>query len=121
MAPLPHLDPAQLHRLGLYEWDYFSLAYAIIVVAEAEANQNGIQADVLSSRVLGFLLLELFCRRHILVDQPWRKPQLEIVLGYCITTESLVSRSDIVFNLGRWYQNLLIRSCMFAHFLVICF
>jgi hypothetical protein len=80
-------------------------AYSNILQAEDRALQDGADENVISARVVGHLLLELYARRGILGDQPYLSVIDEIVCSPQNCDD------DLIFELGKRYRDHLIRPC----------
>jgi hypothetical protein len=80
-------------------------AYSNILQAEDRALQDGADENVISARVVGHLLLELYARRGILGDQSYLSVIDEIV---CSPQDR---DDDLIFELGKRYRDHLIRPC----------
>jgi hypothetical protein len=118
-SPLPTLESTQLQELGLHKWLNAVSAYKVILQAEALAIQDEANENIISARVAGYLLLELYARRGILGDQPCATVIDEIMSpsqdGGANSERDVI---DVVFEIGRWYQDRLIRACAFDYFTV---
>ena len=103
-SPLPR-EPAQSEALDAYSPDYLS-AYNLVLDAELHANERD---NLISARVAGYLLLELFNRRGILSEGPCAS------LVKQLNSPSRQGKSDIqvVFELGEFHRNHLLRLCGF--------
>jgi hypothetical protein len=106
--PLPTLESPQFQELEPPAPAYtksLQLAYSNILQAEDRALQDGANENVISARVIGHLILELYARRGILGDQPYLSVIDEIV---CSPQDH---DNDLIFELGGRYRDHLIHSC----------
>jgi hypothetical protein len=106
--PLPTLESPQFQELEPPTPAYtktLQVAYSKILQAEDRAIQDGANKNVISARVVGHLILELYARRGILGDQPYLS----------VIDESLYlpqdRDNDLIFELGERYRDNLIRPC----------
>lgn len=116
--PAPSLPrgPAQYEEWRSDWPDYFS-AYNTIFDAEDHAAQQALEADHRNreakddstfARVVGYLLLELFNRRVVLSKTP------------CASLVRQVGSDtihEVVFRVGKWHRDYLLRLCAFNVFL----
>jgi len=89
-------------------------AYNLVLKAESHANEQvqvnpNPEADdrLMSARIAGYLLLELFERREILSDNPCASLVSQIIS----TSRKFGGTYDAVFGLGEWHRDRLIRMC----------
>ena len=117
-SPLPR-EPAQSEALGAYNPDYLN-AYNLVLDAECHvgkqvrdhpSNQQT-KDNLISARVAGYLLLELFNRRGVLSEGPCASFVEQL------NSPSRAGKSGIhvVFELGEYYRNYLLRLCGFDFF-----
>jgi len=107
-SPLPVLESPQFQELGLHESLESVSAYRKILHAEAEANAD---EEVVLARVVGYLLLELHARRHVLGNKPYERIVDELVSP----TRPIDNEDELVFECGQRYRDILIRGCEFAY------
>ena len=106
-SPLPR-EPAQSEALGACSPDYLR-AYNLVLKAERRAVEKD---NLMFARVAGYLLLELFNRRGVLSGEPCASFVKQL------NSPSRQGKSDIqvVFELGEYYRNHLLRLCGFDLF-----
>ena len=106
-SPLPR-ELAQSEALDAYSLYYLS-AYNLVLDAELDADEKD---NLISVRVAGYLLLELFNRRGVLSEGPCASFVEQL------NSPSRVGKSGIqvVFELGEYYRNYLLRLCGFNFF-----
>ena len=111
-SPLPR-EPAQSEALDAYSPDYLRV-YNLVLNAERHVDEqvrdhpSNRQAtdNLISARVAGYLLLELFNRRRVLSGEPCASFVKQL------NSPSQQGKSDIqVFELGEYYRNHLLRLC----------
>lgn len=118
-SPLP-LKPAPWEDWGNDQPSYQS-AYDMILTAERHADQkiNANPSDkeargqLISARVVGYLLVELYTRRSILYDKPAAWLMREILSE----SQQGGSSHDVIFGVGKWHRDHLLRTCAFDLFL----
>jgi len=118
-TPLPH-PPAPYEEWREYWPDYLS-TYDTIRGAERHADEQvgadpsnlGARDDVMFARLAGYLLLEFFNRRATLTEGPCASLVKQIGSS---PREFGDSAHDIVFKVGRWHFDHLLRPCTFNHF-----
>jgi hypothetical protein len=106
--PLPTLESPQFRELEPPTSAYvkaLQAAYSNILRAEDRALQDGVSENIISARVAGHLLLELYARLGILDDQPYLSVIDDIV---CSPQDR---DNDLIFELGERYRDHLIRPC----------
>ena len=110
-SPLPR-EPAQSEALDAYS-PYYLSAYNLVLDAELDAELDADEKDnLISARVAGYLLLELFNRRGVLSEGPCASFVEQL------NSPSRAGKSGIhvVFELGEYYRNYLLRLCGFDFF-----
>ena len=118
-SPLP-CEPAQSEALGAYSPDYLR-AYNLVLDAECHANEqvrdnpSNQQAkdDLISARAAGYLLLELFNRRRGVLSEG---PCASFVKQLNSPSRQGKSGIQLVFELGKYHRDRLLRSCGFDFF-----
>jgi len=106
-SPLPVLESPQFQELVLHESSKSVNAYRKIIHAEANADDD---EKVVLARVVGYLLLELRARRHVLGNKPYERIVDELVSP----TRPIDNEDELVFECGQRYRDILIRGCEFA-------
>ncbi|KAF8121344.1 hypothetical protein EV363DRAFT_1302273 [Boletus edulis] len=94
----PPLTSPRILALGLSDFLDCSNAYEIILQAEEYAIGQESKGDVISARVVGYLLLEFHRRSHIIGDQPC----VSLVRSVTVPIHG-ESRHDVVFHVGNLY------------------
>ena len=79
--------------------------------AEAEPT-NKAKDNIISARVAGYLLVELFDRREILTEGPCSRLSIELQSE----DKEGGDANDVVFKLGKLYRDRLMRLCAFHLF-----
>lgn len=100
MTPLSALNSAELRGLGLYGRSDAVSAYRKILRAEARAIRDREEENAELARVVGYLLLELYARRHILSDRPFEKI-IQEVTSPSQSGENVEYDESVVFEIGR--------------------
>lgn len=117
LSPTPLPPPLALQEGWLH--DHLDAYNAILDAArhidellEASPSDKKAKDNLISARVAGYLLLELFDRRTILSGRP-----------YALLAEQIKSSSregptthDVVFEVGQWHRDYFIRTCAFGSF-----
>ena len=107
-SPLPTVGSPRFRESGLGELANAISVYRRILEAEARAVQDGADENVISARVIGYLLLELYTRCPTLGDQAWSKVIQEVV---SLSQDSEHDEHDVVFMVGQRHRDHLIRGC----------
>lgn len=110
-TPLPPLTSPQFHDSGLYERPNAVAAYEKILKAEAHAALSGSNDDLVSARVAGYFMLELYASRRILGDQAFTSV-IEGVMrssqgGECVQHDD----HSVVYEVGKLFRDHLILAC----------
>jgi hypothetical protein len=120
VSPLPPKPTPQWEDWGNNQRSYLS-AYEMILNAERHADEK-VKADpsnkeakdqAISARVAGYLLLELYNRRFTLYDGP----AASLVKQILSESQEGGSSHDVVFGVGKWHRDHLLRACAFNLFL----
>ena len=106
--PLPREPP----KYEEWQEDWLS-AYNLTFNAERYATQNH---DIISARVAGYFLIELFNRRAFITTEPCDRLSKRLQSE---GREPGMSANDVVFQVGKLYRDRLIRLCAFNFFLHI--
>ena len=108
-SPLPVLDSLQLQESGLRERPEAIGVYHMILQAEERALYRGANENLISARVLGYLLLELHAQcRGALGDEPCSAIINEVLLT---PQDSEHDAVGVIFELGRKYRDQLVYAC----------
>jgi hypothetical protein len=118
-SPLPP-RPTPWEDWGGNQRNYQS-AYETILSAERHADERikanpsdkEVRDQLISARVVGCLLVELYARRSILYDKPAASLMREILSE----SQEGESSHDVVFGVGRRHRDHLLRACAFVLFL----
>jgi len=113
-SPLPACNSSRFQESGLHELSRAVTAYELILRAEAQVLQDKANGNLVSARVIGYLLLELHAQRGVLTDKPFSKLVDEIILS--AQDEDKPGAVDVVFRLGQKYRDQLVRACVFDFF-----
>jgi hypothetical protein len=113
-------DPTTYEGLSWRDESQYLRAYLraynaeIYATQQAEANPTNKQAkdNIISARVAGYLLVELFRQREILTKEPCRY----LSKGLLSEDQEDGDANDTVFKVGKFYRNKLIRLCAFYFF-----
>ena len=81
--------------------------------AEVDPTNQDAQDNVNSARIAGYLLLELFDRRTTLGEGPCKALRKSILSE---VREPAEDEHDVVFSVGRWYHDHLMRLCTLCFF-----
>ena len=118
-APLPRTpvlyEEWLEHRhnyLSAYDKVYNAERHAVEQV-EANSTNKEAEQNVVSARVAGHLLVELFSRRTILSEGPSRSLAKQLILS---PRDSSDTDHDLVFRIGKWYREYFLRLCTFDFF-----
>ena len=119
-APLPRKPVPFDEEWPKYRPTYFS-AYVKAYNAErhaveqVEANPTNKEAEqnVISARIAGYLLVELFRRRTILSDGPCVSLVKQLISP---PREPEDTDHDLVFRIGKWHREYFLRLCTFDFF-----
>ena len=115
-SPLPRRPPQ--YEVWREIQPNFVGAYDAVLNAERHANEQtmiGPEAkdNLISARVAGYLLLELYNRRTTLAD----RPSSSLVKSIVSPSQDGGGSVDVVFAVGKFYRNILLRMCAFGFFL----
>jgi hypothetical protein len=107
--PLPREPPK--YEEWKKDWPQYLGAYNLAFNAERDATEND---DIISARVAGYLLVELFNWSNILTMCPCDQLSNELQSK---SQEPGGSVNDVVFKIGKMYRDRFIRLCAFLFFL----
>ena len=112
VLPLPR-EPPTYEEWQKHSPQYLS-AYNLAFNAEGYATKDD---DIISARVAGYFLIELFKWREILSTVPCDRLSIEL------QSESRKGGSvnDVVFQVGKMYRERFIRLCAFIFFIHMSF
>jgi hypothetical protein len=113
--PLPTLESTQFQEPELNEWPKPVSAYEKILRAEVRVLQDETNESIVSARVVGYLLLELYARRDILGERPYAKVIDEVVPAPQDRGYDKLGDNVLIFELGQQYRDHLIRACTFNY------
>ena len=113
---LPPVESPQFQESGLGEQVNAISVYTKILNAEAQAIHDGENENLVSARVVGFLVLELGARHHILGSQACSKVIQEVI---SLSQDPNCDENDAVFVVGKRHLDHLIRGCTFYYFPVL--
>ena len=77
--------------------------------------QDETNESIVSARVVGYLLLELYARQGILSERPYAKVIDEFVPSPQDRGDDKLGDDDLIFEFGQQYRDHLIRACMFNY------
>ena len=115
-SPLPTVESPQFKESGLGELANAISVYRRILEAEARAVQDGADENVISARVIGYLLLELYARCPTLGDQACSKVIQEVI---SLSQDSEHDEHDVVLMVGKRHRDHLIRGCRLDYLSVL--
>ena len=107
-TPLPTVGSPRFRESGLGELANAISVYRRILEAEARAVQDGADENVMSARVIGYLVLELYARCPTLGGQACSKVVQEVV---SLSQDSKHDEYDVVFMVGKRHRDHPIRGC----------
>jgi len=107
-SPLPALDSSWIEKLRLYDRPYRFSAYRMILQAEQYAVQQQAEEDIISARVVGYLLLELDAQPSTFGDGPCASIVKQVTSP---PQDAGDNEHNVVFNVGKLYRDKLIRMC----------
>ena len=87
------------------------IVYKKILQAEARVVRDDNQEEVLLARVVGYFLIELYVRRHILGDRPFTKVIEEVMPSPQNDGSGVECDDSVIFAVGRWYRGRVIAAC----------
>ena len=116
-SPLPRRPP-QYEAWREVQPNFVS-AYNAVLNAERHANEQVMigrdpeaKDNLISARVAGYLLLELYDRRTTLAD----RPSSRLVKSILSLSQDGGGPVDTVFAVGKFYRNFFLRMCAFGFF-----
>ena len=115
-SPLPTVGSPQFRESGLGELTNAVSVYRRILEAEAQAVQDGADENVISARVIGYLLLELYARCPTLGIQACSKVIQEVI---SLSQDSEHDEHDVIFMVGERHRDHLIRGCRLDYLSVL--
>ena len=110
-TPLPALKSTQFPEL--HGRPQVVGAHEKILRAEARAVHDEANGNVILARVVGYLLLELYARRHIFGDRPFVRVA-DDVMSSSQDRENIIHDDIVVFEVGQRYRDRLIRPRTFG-------
>ena len=79
-------------------------AYNLVLAAEELGLAGNSPEDVMSARIVGYLMISLYNYRYLLGDGPISHVTLEVVSGHAVP-------STVIYALGKQYRERLLRAC----------
>ena len=114
-SPLPTVGSPQFQESGLYHWANGLSIYRKILEAEARAVEGGADENIISARVAGYLILELYARSRTLGSQACSSVAKQAI---SLPRDSEHDENDVIFLVGQRHRDLLIRGCKLDYFSV---
>ena len=114
MSPLPALDSSRIEDLRLSNFPHRLSAYRMILRAEQLAIKEQAKEDIISARIIGYLLLEFHAQYRIFGG----KPCTELVRWATSPSRNpdRPEQHHVIFDVGKLCRDKLLRACAFSRF-----